>query len=74
MLLNCVHAWLSEQDFSFAVLLGDPLVYGSSGYVQVNNVTLGTGKQKWKPVQVMIREISNTSWPAGEVHLPGPAF
>ncbi len=74
MMLQCVHGWLSEKGFTFAFLFGDPLVYGSSGYVQIGNLFHGGGEHGWKQVKAMIRELSLTSWPSGDVHLPGPTF
>ena len=40
MMLKCIHVWLFEHGFAFAVLFGHTLVYHSSGYVQVTNLFL----------------------------------
>lgn len=74
MMLGRVHAWLSQHGFAFAVLFGDPRVYGSSGYVQVCAQMHGGGETGWKPIRIMVRELSGTPWPQGGVRLPGPTF
>lgn len=74
MMLNCIHEWLSEHGFCFAVLFGDPLVYGSSGYVRVGNLVHGDPEKGWTPAHAMVHEVSSTSWPTGNVRLPGPTF
>lgn len=74
LMLERVHAWLSEHGFDFAVLFGSPLIYGSSGYVQVDNLVHGSDQEGWKPVNVMVFEVSATAWPDGQVRLPGPTF
>jgi len=74
MMLKCIHAWLSEHGFAFAVLFGDTLVYRSSGYVQVTNLFLGGSQEGWKQINGMIRDLTGTPWPIGDVHLSGPGF
>ena len=74
MMLQCAHEWLSEHGYTFAALFGAPPVYGSSGYVQVTNLVYGGGEEGWKKVTAMVKVLSNTPWPAGEVRLPGPTF
>ena len=73
-MLACVHAWLSEQGFPFAVLFGDPRVYGSSGYSVVDNLHLNEDGKGWEPVKAMMKEMLETRWPQGDVHLIGPQF
>ena len=73
-MLACAHAWLSERGFPFALLLGDPRVYGSSGYSQVENLRLNEDGNGWKPVKAMMKEMLYTRWPNGDVHLVGPKF
>jgi len=73
-MLECVHGWLSGHGFVFAVLFGDPRVYGSSGYVEVSNLYYGGGKEGWKQVDGLVKELSEIAWPGGEVRLPGPKF
>ncbi len=74
IMLNSIHEWLCRHGFVFAVLFGNPLVYGSSGYVQRTNLFLGGGEQEWKQAKGMIRELSGMPWPGEDVHLPGPGF
>ena len=74
-LLQAIHRWLIEREFVFGVLFGDPLVYGSSGYVQVANMCLGGGPEGWRAVSALIVELSDVPWPREEtVCLPGPDF
>jgi predicted N-acetyltransferase YhbS len=75
MMLVCIHDWLAKHGFEFAVLFGDPRVYGSSGYVQVKNLFNGAGlKRDRKQVTAMIKELSGKPWPRTEVYLPGLTF
>lgn len=74
MMLRLIHDWLRQRGFTFAVLFGDPRVYGSSGYVQVSNLVHGGGEEGWMPATAMIRELSGVPWSRGEVRLPGPRF
>jgi predicted acetyltransferase len=73
-----VHDWLVRHEFDFAVLFGDPHVYGSSGYVQVNNLVhddvSATGEKLTRQSPAMVRPLSETPWPGGPVYLPGPKF
>ena len=73
MLLH-VHDWLTHRGTPFALLFGNPRVYGSSGYVQVQNLVHGGTADTWKPVVGMMKELSDVPWPTGEVRLPGPKF
>ena len=77
-MLACVHDWLIRHEFDFAVLFGDPHVYGSSGYVVVNNLihddVTATGESCTSQSPAMVRQLSDTPWPAGQVYLPGPTF
>lgn len=74
MMLTRIHSWLSEHGFVFTVLFGNPQVYASSGYVQVSNLIHGGGEEGWKPVKAMVRDLSETPWPGGDVRLRGPTF
>ena len=73
-----VHDWLIQHEFDFAVLFGDARVYGSSGYVQVNNLVhdnvTATGEICTSHSPTMVRQLSNIPWPDGQVYLPGPKF
>jgi len=73
-MLVVIHEWLAEGDYPFAILMGDPRVYSSSGYVKVNNIVYGGREDDWKPFDGMVCALSNVSWPSGEVRLPGNKF
>ncbi|MBN2316772.1 MAG: GNAT family N-acetyltransferase [Sedimentisphaerales bacterium] len=77
-MLVCVHDWLVRNEFDFAILFGDPRIYGSSGYVQKDNLihddATATGKSGTSQSPVMVRPLTETSWPGGPVYLPGPKF
>ena len=77
-LLACVHDWLMRHKFDFAILFGVPRVYGSSGYVQVNNLVhddvTAAGESCVSQNPAMVRQLSDTPWPAKQVYLPGPKF
>jgi len=74
MMLKCIHQWLAQHGFVFTVLFGNSKVYSSSGYVQANDLFNGGGEEGWKHATGMIKELSDTPWPDGDVHLPGPGF
>lgn len=60
--------------FPFAVLLGDPGVYSSSGYRSVGNVTFpyeGTGEPNR---YAMVKVLGSRSWPVAGVTIEGPPF
>jgi predicted N-acetyltransferase YhbS len=73
-MLEAVHEWLTERDYVFAVLFGDPQVYSSSGYVPVGNLVCDGKDGKPSPVQGMIRPLAGIEWPDEEVYLPGLKF
>ena len=77
-MLACVHDWLIRHEFDFAVLFGDPSIYSSSGYVQVNNLVhddvTSTGEKCTSQSPAMVRLLSDAPWPDGRVYLPGPKF
>ena len=73
-MLGIVHAWLARQDIPFAVLFGEPAVYGSSGYTEAGELFLNEDMTGWKHVKGMFMEISDVSWPDGDVHLVGLKF
>ena len=74
-MLSCVHDWLTRNEFDFVILFGDPRIYSSSGYVQRDNLihddAAGTGTSQ---SPVMVRPLTETPWPGGQVYLPGPKF
>ncbi len=74
MMLAQVHEWLAGRAICFAVLFGNPCVYGSSGYRPVANLYGGGGEAGWKQVDAMVRALSDTPWPDGRVYLRGPTF
>jgi len=74
LILERVHAWLSDNGFLFSVLFGDPRVYGSSGYVEVDNLQLNEDGTRWKPVKAMAKAMLDTPWPKGDVRLVGLKF
>lgn len=74
MMLPVVHDWLANHGFVFAVLFGEPGVYGSSGYEQVPNLFTGGGEEGWTQTTGMVKELSETPWPGGKVFMSGPEF
>ena len=77
-ILGHIHAWAGGEGFDFAVLFGDPRVYGSSGYSEVGNLfhdgTAADGTSVRKQVPAMVRPLGARPWAPGEVYLPGPVF
>ena len=77
-MLACIHDWLIPREFDFAVLFGEPSIYQSSGYVEVSNLAhdevTAAGEKCKAPSPAMVRQLSDTPWPATEVYLPGPKF
>lgn len=62
-----------ELNFAFCLLFGNLKIYGSSGYVPVNNVYVEEkGKRKKQPG--LVKLISGRPWPMGRVHLQGRYF
>lgn len=62
------------EGFPFAVLLGDPGVYGSSGYHSVDNVYFPyecTGKPN---AHAMVKALGSRPWPVADVAIEGPPF
>lgn len=76
LLLAAVHRDLADRVVAFAALFGDPAVYGSSGYHMPGNVFLGPNADgRWEPApRALVHPLLHAPWPAGEVHLAGPAF
>ncbi len=74
VMLECVHSWLSANKFPFSVLFGDPEVYSSSGYVEVDNLCLNEDAKGWKQVKGMMKQMAEIHWPDGDVHLAGLKF
>ncbi|MFC1634898.1 GNAT family N-acetyltransferase [Planctomycetota bacterium] len=77
-MLTCVHDWLIRHEFDFAILFGKAHMYSSSGYVEVNNLVhdavTAAGESCTRQSPAMVRQLSETPWPAGQVYMPGPKF
>lgn len=78
-MLQEAHDWLRTRGFPFAVLLGSPEVYTSSGYAPAKNLyhewKRGTPKKNRKKIPyAMVKILSGESWPSGEVVLKGMTF
>lgn len=77
-MLRHIHRWLARRGFVFAVLFGDPKVYASSGYADVDNlffdVAGAAGRTRRKQLAAMVHPLAGTPWPRDEVHLPGSTF
>jgi len=77
-MLRTIHAWLRDREFSYAVLMGDPGVYGSSGYVPVDNLfsdDVGNAVGAPTPLtSAMVYSLTANPWPEGDVLLNGPGF
>jgi len=73
------HAWMQGEAIPFAMLFGQPKIYGSSGYAIIENPMVIQGSLihqlnpfKGKP---LVHAITATDpWPAGTVDLHGPTF
>lgn len=78
-LLRASEIFMTENWYKFSVLFGDPNVYGSSGYKQIDNRIkyIDHISGKWITEinsDIMIKKISDTEWPDGLVNLNGPTF
>jgi predicted N-acetyltransferase YhbS len=77
-MLACIHDWLILHEYDFAVLFGELYIYQSSGYFQVSNLVhdeVTPAGEKYKAQEpAVVKEMSGTPWPTGQVHLPGPKF
>lgn len=58
----------------FALLLGDPKVYSSSGYHAVENVYFPSRDAEKPNPDVMVKALGNDVWPVGEVVIEGLPF
>ena len=71
--------WMIGQDMLFGTLLGDPRVYGSSGYRSVRNpiryLNPKTGAWLVEPMtHFLVKPLGSILWPEGEIDLRGPKF
>jgi predicted acetyltransferase len=77
-MLACIHDWLIQHKFDFAVLFGEPYIYQSSGYIKVNNLVhdeVTPSGEKYKAREpAMVKELAGIPWPTSQVYLPGPKF
>lgn len=73
-LLARAHDWMRRNGYVFSVLYGDPMVYGSSGYVEVQNLAYSGDEQGWHPTSGMVRCLADTPWPTVPVLIPGKKF
>lgn len=67
----------AERHFSavpFAILLGDPKVYGSSGYRPVGNVYLPFKDTAEPNPGVLVKPLGSSPWPRSAVVIEGPPF
>lgn len=58
----------------FAILLGDPGVYASSGYRLVGNVYFPASDAGKPSPDVMVKALGHDDWPEGHVTIAGPPF
>jgi predicted N-acetyltransferase YhbS len=78
-MLETAHEWLSTHGFRFALLVGNPDIYRSSGYALVDNVFRYRDgiTEPWQETHFahgMVRPLSALSWPPGPIDLRGPRF
>jgi len=77
-LLGEAHRWLRTQRIQYAVLMGDPRVYASSGYTPVSNVSCsglpGHAAERLHLEAAQVAPIADTAWPDSDVFIPGPPF
>ena len=77
-MLEAAHARMRAAGRAFAVLFGNPDVYGSSGYLPVANLAhdadASEGGTRRQSIAALVRPLADGPWPSGEVYLPGPTF
>lgn len=61
-------------DASFSILLGEGYIYGSSGYVPVNNVYFPYETTDTPNTHVLVKRLKDVPWPEGKVTIEGPPF
>lgn len=75
LLISTIHAWMESRGYDFAVLFGDPAVYGSSGYAPARNLVRYTDSETGAEREehfgmdagtaaFMYYPLSNAPWPA----------
>jgi predicted N-acetyltransferase YhbS len=78
-LLAAMHAHLEKGPAHFAILMGNPQIYTSSGYVLVKNKFLYRDGERgnWREEyfnHAMVRPLGERPWPQGRIDLRGPSF
>lgn len=75
-MLGDVHGWLRYYSFAFAVLMGDPRIYQSSGYRSVGNLYCDAAVKgrRQRCESAMVNQLLSIPWPDGDVYIPGPSF
>jgi predicted acetyltransferase len=80
LMLNHIHAWAAKEGFPFAMLYGDPKIYGSKGYVACHNITRYLDWDSKKTLDSPAMGGMNKPlkagaiWPSGLIDLRGPTF
>lgn len=74
LMLAPICEWLAQHGFVFSVLFGNPRVYGSSGYVAVDNVFADSEGEGRKQIPAMAVALTDIPWPVSDVYLPGILF
>jgi predicted N-acetyltransferase YhbS len=67
----------AETQFStvpFAILLGDPGVYSSSGYHMVDTIYFPDRDAENPNPDTMVKALGAAAWPSGKVVIEGPPF
>lgn len=72
ILLKRIHTDMTNEKMAFSILFGDDCIYHSSGYREVTNLLMQTGRS-WVPVNAMARGLKER-WPESSVQLSGPKF
>lgn len=80
MVLDAAHRWGKKHGFEFSLLFfGEENVYKSSGYKLINNpikyVDYKTNEEKvdTSPI-IMVKALTEKTWPNGLIDLNGPTF
>ena len=74
-MLAVIHDWQARHGFVYSILFGKPEVYGSSGYVAVENVYCRAAvDQAPKRMTALVKELAGAPWPAAAAHLQGLMF
>jgi predicted N-acetyltransferase YhbS len=79
ILLPAIQKWTEQQGWPFLFLLGDPTIYGSSGYQHAFNPFryFQPQTQQWvtEPLRyALFKACGKQEWPKGLIDLRGPTF